>query len=458
VKAFLQLVDYARLQTALIETPPRDTGTGTGTDSLAAARALLDRLARSGRELATEAEAKAVLSAAGIPVVRTEIARDPAQAVALAEKLGFPIALKILSPDISHKTDVGGVALNLSDANDVELAATQMWQRISHALPAARLTGFTVQTMVQTRAAHELILGCVQDATFGPVLMFGQGGTAVEVVKDRSFALPPLNLPLARALVARTRVAALLAGYREHKPIAFDALYHALERLSALVCACPEIAELDINPLLADADGVCALDARIRVRATTEEPAARLLIRPYPVELEETLLIHGQALSMRPIRPDDEALHAAFLRSLAPEDVYFRFFQMVRDWSHAQLARLTQIDYDREMAFVAVTEAPAILGVARCIADPDNECAEFAVVVQSDHQGEGIGYHLLQKLIAYAQTRETRRLVGYVLAQNSAMLALAHALGFAVESRDEAGVIVLGLNLRDAAVQGTPRP
>ncbi|MGD9601702.1 MAG: GNAT family N-acetyltransferase [Gammaproteobacteria bacterium] len=452
VRAILQTVDHARLQAALLETPPRDAADG-GYD-LTRARDILRGVLAGGRTLATEVEAKAVLTAAGIPVVRTEIARDAADAVARATAIGFPVALKILSPDISHKTDVGGVVLNLADAADVGSAARQMQQRVALAVPDARLTGFTVQAMAPMRHAHELILGCVQDPVFGPVLMFGQGGTAVEIVRDRGFALPPLNRPLARALVAGTRVAALLRGYRDRPAIAFDALYQALERLSALVCACPEIVELDINPLLADAAGVLALDARIALAHAAADPSARLVIRPYPAELEEAREVAGRTLRLRPIRPEDEVLHARFLRSLAPEDVYFRFFQTVRDWTHPQLARLTQIDYDREMAFVAVTDGgvePEILGVARSIADPDNMAAEFAVVVRSDRQGEGIGSVLMDKLVRHARARGTGRLVGYVLAANAAMLGLARELGFQVEGRDETGVLTLVLNLQPEA-------
>lgn len=447
-RAYLQLVDYARLQTLLLETPRSHAGAGVRDP--APLRALFASALAAGRTLLDEVEAKQVLQLAGIPVVATEIARDATEAAAIATRIGTPVALKILSPDISHKSDVGGVALNLADGDEVADAAAAMQARIARSRPAARLAGFTVQAMARTGGAHELIIGCVADPVFGPMLMFGQGGTAVEVIRDRAFALPPLNEPLARALIARTRVAALLAGYRDRPPIDHEALVMTLLRVSALVCACPEIVELDINPLLADAQGVCALDARVRIAPATGAPDARLLIRPYPQQLEEAAALAGQMLQLRPIRPEDEAAHAAFLSRVSPEDFYFRFFQATREWTHRDLARLTQIDYDREMAFVAIDAAPdreEILGVARCIADPDNLCAEFAVIVRSDRHGQGLGKRLMEKLIAYCEARGTGRLNGFVLAANVAMLGLARALGFTVAGRDETGVIEVVLEL-----------
>lgn len=445
VRAFLQTVDFARLQALLLETPPREAPRASG--KLEDARRLVQAVVRTGRTLLTELESKQILIAVGVPTVRTERAENAEAAARVASEIGFPVALKILSPDISHKSDVGGIALNLGDAEAVRESAAHMLKRIGNAVPGAVIEGFTVQAMARTQDAHELILGCINDPVFGPVLMFGQGGTAVEVLKDRAFALPPLNVPLARALVARTRVASLLAGYRNRPAAAMDELHGALINLSALVMACPEIIELDINPLLADASGVCALDARIRVMATDTAPDARLLIRPYPGELESSLLLAGRPVVLRPIRPEDEPLHAAFLAKLRPEHVYFRFFQMVREWTHPQLARLTQIDYDREMAFVAVDENGAFLGVSRGITDPDNDTSEFAIVVRSDHQGEGLGQALMEKLIDYARSRGTLRMVGFILAQNTPMMTLATQLGFKVMSCDEAGVYEVSLQL-----------
>lgn len=445
VRAFLQTVAFARLQALLLETPPRDFPRTTG--KLEEALTLVQGVARSGRTMLTELEAKQVLMAAGIPTVRSEKAIDVDAAVGVACRIGFPVALKILSPDISHKSDVGGVALNLADSDSVREAALYMLKRVSDAAPGAMLEGFTVQAMARTQGAHELILGCINDPVFGPVLMFGQGGTAVEVVKDRAFALPPLNVPLARALVGQTRVAKLLAGYRDRPAVAMADLHAALINLSALVMACPEIVELDINPLLADDSGVCALDARIRVVATDARPDARLLIRPYPTDLESSLVLGGRNVLLRPIKPEDEPLHADFLAKLKPEHVYFRFFQMIREWSHPQLARLTQIDYDREMAFVAVDEDGSFLGVSRGVTDPDNDTSEFAVVVRSDHQGEGLGQVLMEKLIHYARNRGTLRMVGFILARNIPMMTLATQLGFEVTGSEEAGVYEVSLRL-----------
>ncbi len=447
VGAFLHLAEYRRSQELLLQTPPA-LALEAQFDAAGAQRTIAAALS-SGATLLSEVQAKALLSAYGIPVVRTEIARDAEHAVALARSIGYPVALKIFSPDITHKSDVGGVALHLDDERELRSAAQDMLRHVTARAPQARIEGFTVQTMVERGGDHELILGCSVDPIFGPVILFGHGGTAVEVVRDRAFALPPLNAAIARDLISRTRVAKLLAGYRDVPAVDEAALLRTLVSLSQLICDRPEIQELDINPLLASARGVVALDARVRVQHTNEAGDARLAIRPYPQQLEELAQFDAQPLLLRPIRPEDETAHREFLARLAPEDTYFRFFQVVRNWPHAQIARLTQIDYDREMAFVAIQGEAAqarILGVARAVTDPDNARAEFAVVVRSDLKGKGLGTLIMEKLVRYCRQRGTRELYGYVLPENRNMLSLAKALGFRLEPpREGAQEVVLPL-------------
>jgi acetyltransferase len=414
----------------------------------------------AGRELLSEPEGKAVLAAYGVPVVETRVAVDPEQAVRMANEIGYPVALKILSPDVTHKSDVGGVALDLDAPQGVLRAARQMAERLRSHRPDARLEGYTVQPMVRRPGAVELIAGIASDAIFGPVLLFGQGGTAVEVIADRAVGLPPLNANLARDLIGRTRVSRLLAGWREHPPANLDALARALVQVAQIAVELPEVVELDVNPLLADARGVLALDARIRVRRAEGAATDRLAIRPYPRELEETIaLADGARVFVRPIRPEDEPAHHAFHARLQPEDVRFRFFNLVRELPHSQMARFTQIDYDREMAFLALPaegagaagRAPAegeTLGVVRAIADPDNERAEFAIVVRSDQKGRGLGHALLEKMIRYCRARGTREIVGQVLPDNRPMLELALALGFESRFLPEDGAVEVRLALR----------
>ena len=384
-----------------------------------------------------------MLARYGIPVVRTLAARDAEEAGRRAAELGGPaggrFALKILSPDVIHKTEAGGVALDLGSPEEVRREAHAMAARVRAASPGARLDGFAVEEMIRRPGAHELILGMSEDRQFGPVLLFGHGGIATEVIADRALALPPLNLNLARELMARTRVFRLLQGYRDRKPAALERIAFALVRLSQLIADQEAIVELDINPLLADAAVVIALDARIRVRAgAPARGPARLAIRPYPRELESEVEIAGLGrLRLRPIRPEDEsALRAAF-HKLRPEDVRSRFFAPMTELSREMAARLTQIDYDREMALVlelAGTGARAseIAGVVRIAADPDGERAEFAVIVRSDLKRRGLGLKLMERIIAYARQRGIRELFGDILGDNAAMLALARQLGFAV--------------------------
>lgn len=435
VRGFLQAAEYRRNQALLTQTPP-SVPDGIAPDRARALAVVREALA-AGHAMLGEAQAKEVLAAYGIPVVQTHVAADADAAAVEASVLGFPVALKILSPDITHKSDVGGVALDLASAEQVRIAAQQMQARVKRESPRARLTGFTVQRMAARAGAFELIIGVATDPVFGPVLLFGQGGTAVERIADRAIALPPLDDVLARDLVGRTRISRLLTGYRHRPAIDHGALHDVLIRVSQLVIDLAEIVELDINPLIADEHGVVALDARIAVRPATAPGAARLAIRPYPKELEETVMWNGRTLLLRPVRPDDEGRYLAFFAAQAPEDIHLRYFCVFRQPSHGQLARMTQIDYSREMGFVAVALDHAgtweMLGEARAVTDPDNIRAEFAVSVRSDCKGRGLGHLLLDKVIAYCRAQGTRELVGATLPDNVAMIQLASACGFAVD-------------------------
>ncbi|MBI1785369.1 GNAT family N-acetyltransferase, partial [Candidatus Sumerlaeota bacterium] len=301
--------------------------------------------------------------------------------------------------------------------------------------------------------AFELILGLSSDPVFGPIILFGQGGTSVEVIRDKAVALPPLNMNLAADLISRTRISRLLKGFRDHPPVKIEAVQLALIQLAQLAADFPEIKELDINPLFADENGVLALDARIKVEPAEIKGADRLAIRPYPKELEETVkLSDGRALLVRPIRPEDEPAHHVFHSRLTPDDIHFRFFGLVREFPHSQMARFTQIDYAREMAFIATAPDPQgaaeTLGVVRVATDPDNLRAEFAIIIRSDLKGHGLGHLLLDKIIRYCRARGTHEIVGEVMEDNKAMLTLAHHLGFKTAGFPEGGVVRLKLELQ----------
>ncbi|MFJ1471749.1 bifunctional acetate--CoA ligase family protein/GNAT family N-acetyltransferase [Massilia orientalis] len=433
VRGFLQLVDYARNQRMLMQVPPACT---LAPPDRAAARARIAALLAADTTAVGEADAKAILAAYGIPVVPTETVRDLDGALDAARRIGYPVALKILSPDIVHKTDVGGVVLDLAAPAALEQALEAMVARVRAARPQARLAGFTVQAMARRPRAHELIVGVSTDPVFGPVVLFGKGGVAVEVAADQAVALPPLDRVLAADLVDRTRVARLLAGFRDSPRADLDALCDVLVRVGQMVADLPELAELDINPLLADADGVVALDARMRLVAVPagQDPLARLAILPYPDALERRVDSALGPLLVRPIRPEDAPAHVAFFHALSARDVHFRMFGTMRELSPSQLARFTQIDYAREMAFIATRPGPAgtaeTLGVVRVAIDPDNTVGEFAIVVRSDLQGRGLGRLLMACLLDYCRARGLARVVGVALADNVGMHRLARACGF----------------------------
>jgi acetyltransferase len=443
VKGFGYLWQYTKAQEALMRTPPREADL-SGIDA-EASRRVLRAAAREGRDLLTEPEAKAVLAAYGIPTVPTRIAASPSEVETVAAELlkaASQLAIKVLSPDITHKSDAGGVRLALGSAAEARAAAETMAARIAKERPTARLEGFTVQPMILRPNAHELLLGVFEDRLFGPVILFGAGGTATEIIKDSAVALPPLDLELARDLMQQTRVHRLLEGYRDRPAADLDAIADSLVRLSQFVVDCPAIRELDINPLLADADGAIALDARIRIEPrdlALAGPNPRLAIRPYPNQWEEAVeTADGLRVLIRPIRPTDEAELAAFQTRLSPEDIRFRFLAPRKEFSHKTNARFTQIDYARAMAFVALSEdCKELLGVARLVADPDYRSAEYAIIVRSDLKGHGLGWALMRHLIHYAESEGLSDLHGDVLATNERMLAMCREIGFDIAADPE---------------------
>ena len=443
VQGFLQLLQYRRNQELLMQVPPALPG---GLVDREGARAQVAGLLARGVTRVGEADSKTLLVAYGIPVAQTVVAATPEEALAAAERIGYPVAVKLLSPDVVHKSDVGGVVLDIDNPDALRQALSDIPERLAERQPGARIDGYTVQTMVRRPGAVELIVGISLDPVFGPVVLFGQGGVAVEVTADQAIALPPLNRVLAADLVSRTRVARLLAGYRDRPPVHMEALCDALVRIGQMAADLPELAELDINPLLADSNGVIALDARIRLSpvAAGIDPLARLAILPYPEHLERRVMWDGQEVVIRPVRPEDGPAHLAFFSALSSEDVHFRLFAALRELSPAQLARFTQIDYAREMAFIA-SRGGETLGVARVVADPDNIRGEFAVTVRSDLKRHGLGRMLMTCLIDYCRAQGMTELVGTVLPDNVRMLRLAQELGFVTARADDVVVLTLPL-------------
>ncbi len=403
-----------------------------------AVAALLAGARAEGRLSLTEDEALAVLAAYGLPVVPGRVAVDVAAAEAAALALGFPVVLKLRSPDIPRKTEIGGVALGLRSAQAVREAAQAMLERVARERPAARLTGFLVQH--QASRVQELRMRLGDDAMFGPFLGFGLGGTAADVLGDEGFDLPPLNQALAHGLIGRTRAGPLLAGYRDHAAVDLDAVAGALVRLSQVAVDFPEIAALGVNPLFADAAGVMAADASCVLRPVGQ--SALLSIPPYPEEWAAPWTAKsGEVLLVRPVRPEDAEAHAEMFRRLTPEDVRWRFFSQLRELPAVQIARLTQIDYDREIAFVATRRradgTEDMLGISRLIREADGRTGEFAVVVDRSMKGQGLGRHLMQRLFDWAAATGVEEIVGLILSDNAPMLRFIRGLGFTTRRSPE---------------------
>ena len=449
VRAFIDMLKYRRNQQALTQTPasvPEDFE-----PDIAAVRRIIDRALAEGREWLGEPQAKAVLEAYRIPVVATRIAADPRAAAAAAAAIAGQVALKILSPDITHKSDVGGVVLDLRAPSAVRDAAEAMLERVRQQVPDARIDGFTVQPMVDRPDSFELIVGVNEDPQFGPVILFGHGGTAAEIIGDTALALPPLNMHLAREAMERTRLFGLLQGFRGRPAAAIDDIALTLIKVSQLIIDFAEVVELDINPLLADEFGVLALDARLRVRKSDQSPTKRLAIRPYPKELEEVLsLPDGRTFLLRPVRPEDEPAFQTLFKKLSQEDIRMRFFAPKKELSHPFAARLTQIDYDREMALVLAEPGTAgeIFGAVHFSADPDGECAEFAILLRSDMAGLGLGPLLMRRIIDHSRERGLRELFGEVLRENRPMLRICELFKFQRTSKaDDPSVVEVRLKL-----------
>lgn len=451
VNSFMHLVRYKHNQSNLMETPPALAADLTFDSDKA--WGVVAKVLSEGREWLNELEAKAVLQAYGIPTVESLLAKSPEEAAAIAEKMGFPIVIKLFSPDILHKSDVHGVALDLQSTEAVQQAAVDIEKTAKSVRPDAKIEGFTVQRMVNAKNAYELILGVLNDDTFGPVLLFGQGGTAVEILNDKALALPPLNLKLAKDMIARTKVYQLLKGYRDQDPINMDALQLTLIKLSQMVIDLDHLAELDINPLLADKNGVIALDARIKVSLNKVSGAKSLAIPPYPQKYEDLVrLSSGKTFQIRPIKPEDEPALIKNFELLTKEEIRFRFFHAIKEMNHSMAARFTQIDYDREMAFVATdpngTPGWKLHAVARLIIDSSGDYAEFALVVNHLVSGQGLGTLLMYRLISYAKEQGLKGIYGDVLKENDVMISICKKTGFTVQTKtDDPGVVVCGLRL-----------
>lgn len=425
VRAFIHLARHRRNQVQLLQTP---SAASPDIGAFAAARALVDTALQSGQAALTGSQVRQLLKLYGVPIIESVEASDPEAAAIAAARIGGPVALKIASPDITHKSDLGGVILGLRGADDVREAAQRMRQRIAAAAPHAKIAGFTVEPMVRRPLAEELIVGLAQDQTFGPVVVFGRGGVAVELDPDRAIQLAPLDDGLARDLIARTRIAGRLGGYRGRPPVDLGAVSAILVALSRLALDLPEVRELDINPLLADAGGALGLDARVRIgpRETAIAPA----ICPYPDHLARTIELGEATLTLRPIRPSDADGLKDLVAESSQEDVRLRFRASVRRLPDAWARRLSQIDYDREMALVAVSEEGAVAGVARLAGDPQGEQAEFALLVRSQSQNQGLGRTMLRALLDFAKTKGLASVWGEVALENASMLEMADAFGF----------------------------
>lgn len=442
VEAFSFLCAYRRNQAQLMEVPAAlARGESAWFRNPAAARAIFEAARATGRNTLTGEETQALLRAFGVRVPPSAVVTTREAALAEARKIGYPVALKIHSPDITHKSDVGGVRLNLRDEHMLGGAFDGMLRHVRAARPEARIEGAVVQPMLRYAHAREVLVGVATDPVFGPVITFGTGGTAVEAVRDAAVALPPLNAALAGALIDRTRIGRVLGAYRDVPAADRGALVELLCGVSDIVCALPWLKELDLNPVIAHPGGAVIADARAVIDTARPQAPPRyghMAIHPYPVELEgEAALRDGTRVPMRPMRPEDVGYEQRFVRGLSEQSRYQRFLHQLPELPPAMLARFTQLDYDRELALVAFSpDRGEFIGVGRFMPNADGETAEFALTVADAWQGRGLGRVLLERLCDCARAAGYRTLFGHILNANRDMLGLAERLGFAHVGRD----------------------
>jgi acetyltransferase len=441
VRAYLYMYQYTKSLQTLYETP---------TDILPQfspdrdkVKSIFVEVARQERSTLTEIEAKDVLEAYGLPVVKTLLATSPEECARLAEQIGFPVAIKILSHDITHKSDVGGIALNVRSAPEAAKQFAKITERVHAAVPEAKLMGVTVQAM--SRGGYEVIIGSRKDRTFGPALMFGMGGTGVELYRDVAVDFPPLNQALAKTMINDTKVSQLLRGYRGGTPVDMEALEQALVKVSYLLVDFPEIIEMDVNPLQVRPDGMAALDARVMIEPRDVRKIAQagshLIISMYPTKYEWQVNLGPEKVELRAIKPEDEELWREMIESLSDATAEYRFFGPVKEITKTMLVRYCHIDYDREIAIVAIGgkgRKRQMLGVARLTIETANaEEGEFAIVVRDSYQRKGLGSRLMNALIEAARDQYVREIYGHVLANNSGMLRFAESLGFDIRPSDD---------------------
>ncbi|KGT90065.1 bifunctional acetate--CoA ligase family protein/GNAT family N-acetyltransferase [Enterobacter cancerogenus] len=451
VTAFMHQVEYRRNQKQLRETPALPIGL---TQNSAQAHQLIQQALDQGINTLDTHEVQPVLQAYGLSTLPTWIASDSREAATIADQIGYPVALKLRSPDIPHKSEVQGVMLYLRSSEEVEQAAEAIFDRVRHTHPQARIDGLLVQSMANRAGAQELRVVVEQDPLFGPIIMLGEGGVEWQADKQAAVALPPLNMTLARYLVIQAMKSGKVRSRSALRPLDIAGLSQLLVQVSNLVVDCPEIQRLDIHPLLASANEFTLLDVTLQLAPFTGDNEARLAIRPYPHHLEEQVqLKDGQYCLFRPILPEDEPQLRAFIAQVTKEDLYYRYFSEINEFTHEDLANMTQIDYDREMAIVAVRQRDGndeIIGVTRAISDADNIDAEFSVLVRSDLKGLGMGRRLLEKMIRYTRDHGLQQLNGITMPHNTGMITLARKLNFRVNIQLDDGIVSLNLPLGEA--------
>ncbi|MEJ6849354.1 bifunctional acetate--CoA ligase family protein/GNAT family N-acetyltransferase [Sinorhizobium fredii] len=431
------LARWSKAQEALLRVPSSQAAEAPA--DRAVVQSILQRVAGEGRHMLNEPEAKMVIAAYGIPVPRTVIASSPEETERVAASLledATRVVVKLISMSITHKSDVGGVVLDILTPMAAREAAEAIVARLKAHDPDAVVDGFAVQPMIERGHSRELILGISRDPIFGPVILFGSGGVSVEVVEDTAVALPPLDTMLAGDLIDRTRIGRLLAGFRNEPAADRAAICNALTGLSQMIVDFPCVLSMDINPLVASAEGVIALDARIEIdpqAVARPGPNRDLAIRPYPSDWEKQVTLADRLYQLRPIRPADAALYPDFLAKTSAADIRLRFLSSRKHFQDKMLVRLTQVDYEREMAFVALDKQSGTLaGIARLYADPDHEAAEYGLLVRTDLQGQGLGWALLAHLRDYAAADGLQRIEGLILSENSKMLRMCREFGFAI--------------------------